>query len=1500
MQTDPKVGLPLIRARLLQRLVDAGIPPEFRGIVWMRSLIQTESSIPMLYLLQDTGAQCNSSSSSSGNGSEAMTGEKEETQTEQHMSSNKKDTTPSTTRTIRCSPHPTSHAVLYPSSSPSDIPAAAAPPSAKKPNRYSTAPDFSAYLPGILSFPLPDTLDAKECPCVCGQTLERLQREREQLESNEEKEEESDVTTTTTTNTTSSTPSCPWCIRPYYITYYDQLLLTNTAHLGKEGLPSHLSSLVWWSRPKDDDGHPVPLTTGTDFQQSLPPRSFYLPPWQSDFMQGRVHAADRSTPTEPCPQGYPRFLTHLHAPVTPAGLYTPATSVLVKQVRSDLRRTIPHLWPIESRRTPRYVGSASPASQEEEAVAKSTSTTTSSPPVPLYMYGPRTLPIRYKQREMLLQKANGAENDQHVTDTSLLPPLSIFSPSEDQFHWLHTENYACASANAPVSTLTTPHASTQDSSPRDSPRDSTPTYTTPPSTTASPRLYLRPASLFRLLLAIGSHATAIGYCQGLNFIAAHALRWLSEPDAFACLVHIISELLPPHTFSDLSSVTADQEVLGETLQGSFPLLLRRVEFLAQGQSLTELLAAEGYKLPAAPKMTLFSRKASKENNVGGVTGGGGMGGGLPYSPQLYATAQARSARSAKNKKNQQAPRLPHYAVPTPLQMSGPVLDTSNARQVVAAVTLKWLMCLYTVPFYYTVTERVWDRLFFGGPWYRGGNTVLFTFALALLRLAAPSVMSSNDFGTAMHQMDHIASRAGGQRVFQALWDAWYRETTPYANTSTIPASTSGSGNSGSGSGSGPPPSPYQGPPHSPAMLQHPVQGSPPLRAFGKKRSFLSPYGSAGGTSTPVSGGDTPTATPVITAGTGSPLLALPTPPDTAPLQLVATPGAHDRPVSEPPATTPATAPWTRKAGGGGGGGAVAWDLLDANGWAVAPLPGVYYVPGTDQRVRSSQTALSRVLYGPVQGSTGGTTPYLGEFRVGYDRVNSPPPHFPYNPDTDFGYGVDDVVLQWLLETPTVEGTDGTQQRTRDESNASSISAANTSNTLGSPALPSINSPDSLQSPEPAKTQSNATATTPAATVYGKTVFATDTLDLHNDSEEVPLLSSLLHDLLHTETNHNSIAASNPGAQHNAYPVSLRRFPSHLIPVPPGLVKREETQIAPQLVFSRRKFHLQKCSSSSSSSSNHGASSSATKTNPSLDTTAATSDYDDVPPPVRPAVLDQWSGEALPLPDSPPGSGGPGSLHNSPRSNSPSLGAAATHTRTSGGGARSSAANLPPPKKQHVDITHYHHDPCFPAEPESFGACHRLWALWYDDPLQPRRIPLTLQEGYWPLPVQPPRNSIASVVTGAGDVRKPLLVAHLNPETQVVQSELMQFITSPSVLTLENPTSRSTVSREEEDEVFVQVEVQNTAHLTDDRRMSSPIESVDLDQFQEPQFVGKSELGAPKQPTASDEAHGTVVELILDDSSEGNLLIDSHLSQEYSTKTSLSPLPKQENDILAKE
>ncbi|KAL8570031.1 hypothetical protein ACOMHN_036308 [Nucella lapillus] len=79
--------------------------------------------------------------------------------------------------------------------------------------------------------------------------------------------------------------------------------------------------------------------------------------------------------------------------------------------------------------------------------------------------------------------------------------------------------------------------------------------------------------LRRVLLSYSVHNPLIGYCQGLNRLAAIALLFLSEEESFWCLEALIEHILPKEYYTKtLAAAQADQRVLKELVGEKLPKL----------------------------------------------------------------------------------------------------------------------------------------------------------------------------------------------------------------------------------------------------------------------------------------------------------------------------------------------------------------------------------------------------------------------------------------------------------------------------------------------------------------------------------------------------------------------------------------------------------------------------------------------------------------------------------------------------------------------------------------------------------------------------------------------------------------------------------------------------------------------------------------------------------------------------------------------------------------
>ncbi len=77
--------------------------------------------------------------------------------------------------------------------------------------------------------------------------------------------------------------------------------------------------------------------------------------------------------------------------------------------------------------------------------------------------------------------------------------------------------------------------------------------------------------LRRVLGTYSWHNPAVGYCQGMNMVAAAGLLILDEETTFWLLVAIVEVLLPAGYYSqDLAAAQADQRVLKDIIAERLP------------------------------------------------------------------------------------------------------------------------------------------------------------------------------------------------------------------------------------------------------------------------------------------------------------------------------------------------------------------------------------------------------------------------------------------------------------------------------------------------------------------------------------------------------------------------------------------------------------------------------------------------------------------------------------------------------------------------------------------------------------------------------------------------------------------------------------------------------------------------------------------------------------------------------------------------------------------
>uniref|UniRef100_A0A673TWE0 Growth hormone regulated TBC protein 1 n=1 Tax=Suricata suricatta TaxID=37032 RepID=A0A673TWE0_SURSU len=78
-------------------------------------------------------------------------------------------------------------------------------------------------------------------------------------------------------------------------------------------------------------------------------------------------------------------------------------------------------------------------------------------------------------------------------------------------------------------------------------------------------------TLYNVLVAYGRHNQAVGYCQGMNFIAGYlVLITKSEEESFWLLDALVGRILPDYYGPAMLGLKTDQEVLGELVRTKLP------------------------------------------------------------------------------------------------------------------------------------------------------------------------------------------------------------------------------------------------------------------------------------------------------------------------------------------------------------------------------------------------------------------------------------------------------------------------------------------------------------------------------------------------------------------------------------------------------------------------------------------------------------------------------------------------------------------------------------------------------------------------------------------------------------------------------------------------------------------------------------------------------------------------------------------------------------------
>ena len=77
-------------------------------------------------------------------------------------------------------------------------------------------------------------------------------------------------------------------------------------------------------------------------------------------------------------------------------------------------------------------------------------------------------------------------------------------------------------------------------------------------------------ALRRVLRAYALYNPAVGYCQGMNFVAGTLLLVCEEQEAFWLLAYVIEEVLPKAYLPSMMGLICDQEILAMLLQQHEP------------------------------------------------------------------------------------------------------------------------------------------------------------------------------------------------------------------------------------------------------------------------------------------------------------------------------------------------------------------------------------------------------------------------------------------------------------------------------------------------------------------------------------------------------------------------------------------------------------------------------------------------------------------------------------------------------------------------------------------------------------------------------------------------------------------------------------------------------------------------------------------------------------------------------------------------------------------
>ncbi len=95
-------------------------------------------------------------------------------------------------------------------------------------------------------------------------------------------------------------------------------------------------------------------------------------------------------------------------------------------------------------------------------------------------------------------------------------------------------------------------------------------------------------SLSRVLGAVVRRNPTVGYCQGMNFLVAHLMRYMNEEETFWTLCCLLESFLPIDYYSEMTGILIDQQLFVKLFKINMPQLHGRLKELGVDPSLVSL------------------------------------------------------------------------------------------------------------------------------------------------------------------------------------------------------------------------------------------------------------------------------------------------------------------------------------------------------------------------------------------------------------------------------------------------------------------------------------------------------------------------------------------------------------------------------------------------------------------------------------------------------------------------------------------------------------------------------------------------------------------------------------------------------------------------------------------------------------------------------------------------------------------------------------------------